>query len=257
MHLQHCKTGHIFKYLQLILFLILAGLPLQGQTLDDLLNLGLETVYELNNTVLDMTALTDAEENEIGAGVRTEIMTDKTTYSTTKFDIQAIFKKITAKAGRPDIAWECTPVTDPEFNAFAIAGGKIFLNQGLLEGLETPDELAFVIAHEVAHIELKHCVRKIQASVRASQIDPVLGEIVAVGYQLYSYPFSQTQENEADERGVTLMKAAGFDKHGAVSFFNKLELREAHYANATFEEVNDFLSTHPTAQRRRARVEQF
>jgi len=114
-----------------------------------------------------------------------------------------------------------------------------------------------VIAHEIAHNDLKHCVQSIQHAVRASQIDPLLGEVVGVAYSIYKHPFSQEMEYAADKRGVELMTAAGWSKQGAISFFRKLQRYEPSAEDPGIQAVNDFISTHPTAQKRIERIEKM
>lgn len=210
-----------------------------------------------DQVLLNMTALSTAEENEIGNKVQQQILSEVGRSSSSKFDIQSVFRKIKNLSTRPDLAWECSVTSDTQFNAFAVAGGKTFLNQGMLRAIDSEAELAFVIAHEVAHNDLKHCVQKIQHAVRASQIDPRLGEVVGVAYSVYQHPYSQDIEYAADKRGVELMTAAGYSKQGAISFFRKLQKFEPSSEDPTIQAVNDFISTHPTAQKRIERIEKM
>ena len=114
--------------------------------------------------------------------------------------------------------------------------------------------MAFVLAHEIAHNELRHCIKRVQYAAIAESIDPNLGEIVEVAYEIYQMPFTKYDEFEADELGVRLMKQAGYDKEGAISFFIKLENLEKEYGIDNRDAVNDFISSHPTAKDRRERI---
>ncbi len=211
----------------------------------------------VDQTLLNMTALSTEEENQVGAELQQQILADLGISRGGKFDVQGIFNKIKARSSRGDLAWDCTVTADTQFNAFAVAGGKTFLNLGMLSGLNSEAELAFVIAHEIAHNDLKHCVQSIQHAVRASQVDPLLGEVVGVAYSIYKYPFSQEMEYAADKRGVELMTAAGWSKQGALSFFRKLQQYEPTAEDPNLQAVNDFISTHPTAQKRIERIEKM
>jgi predicted Zn-dependent protease len=133
----------------------------------------------------------------------------------------------------------------------------MFFNTGILDFLETEDEIAFVMAHEIAHNELRHCIKRVQYAAIASSIDPSFGEIVQLAYGIYSMPFTKYDEYEADELGVWLMKKAGYNKQGAVDFFTKLEVLEKEYGIDKRDAVNDFISSHPTARDRRERVEKL
>lgn len=216
-----------------------------------------ELVDGLDQSLLNMTALSTAEENRLGAELQTQILREVGTSGTRKFNVQSVFNKLQAKSSRPDLAWECTVTASREFNAFAVAGGKTFVNIGILNSLDSEAELAFLIGHEIAHNDLKHCVQKIQHAVRASQIDPLFGEVVNVAYSIYKHPYSQEIEYAADKRGVELMTAAGYSKQGAISFFRKLQNFEPSSEDPTIQAVNDFISTHPTAQKRIERIEKL
>jgi predicted Zn-dependent protease len=244
--------------IKLLLFILLICSSLWAQDiLLDLYNAGVEISREIDKAVLEATALTDAEENQLGAQIRTEIIKTERPCTHSRFPVNEIFRKVVANASRQGLDWECTIVSNSEFNAFAIAGGKVFINKGLLDAVGSEAELAFVIGHEIAHIDLKHCVYKIQHGVRAGQIDPNLGELVQIGYDIYSRPFSQPQEQEADELGFRLMRRAGYPKQGALDFFRRLEQFEPKIEDPTINAVNDFISTHPTARRRLERMQQL
>ncbi len=226
-------------------------------SLEDLINAFEPLNTDFNRTLLDLTALSTEEENQVGEQLQQQIVDEVGVTESRKYNIQAIFNKIRAHSSRPDLAWECTVTAIDEFNAFAVAGGKTFLNRGILDGLDSEGQVAFVIAHEIAHNDLKHCVEKIQYEVRAREIDPLLGDVVGVAYSIYSHPFSQEMEYAADRRGVELMQAAGWSKQGAIDFFLTLQEFEPTFEDPSLQAVNDFISTHPTAQKRIERVERM
>jgi predicted Zn-dependent protease len=128
------------------------------------------------------------------------------------------------------------------------------VNTGILDFLDTEDEIAFVLAHEISHNEKKHCIKRVQYAALASSVDPSFGEIVQMAYNMYSLPFSKYDEYEADENGVMLMQKAGYNKSGAIAFFEKLEELEKEYGMDQRDAVNDFISSHPTAKDRRERI---
>lgn len=211
----------------------------------------------LKEAIEDITAISDEEENKIGNEMKKILLEEHRQTTTTKFDIPAIFNRIKSQATRKKIKYEFFILKDDVFNAYAVAGGKIFLNIGLINRLSTKDEIAFVIAHEIAHVELKHCIKAIQYTAKARQIDPRLGDVVQIGYSIYRRAFSKQQEREADELGVRLMMKAGYKKSGAVSFYRTLEKYEPKYSDPTLQTYNDFISSHPTAKERRERIEKM
>lgn len=224
---------------------------------DDFLKELLNTADILNETLLEVTALSDAEENSIGIELEKQILNDLRVVKERKFNIKKIFNNIMRYVDRKSINYGYKVVETDEVNAYAIAGGRMFFNTGIIDFLETEDEIAFVMAHEISHNELRHCIKRVQYAAIASSIDPNFGEIVQVAYGIYSMPFTKYDEYEADELGVWLMKKAGYDKQGAVDFFTKLEELEKEYGIDQRDAVNDFISSHPTAKERRDRVKKL
>ncbi|XBI86067.1 hypothetical protein VPH35_094090 [Triticum aestivum] len=127
--------------------------------------------------------------------------------------------------------WEVI-VVDHKGNtgAYCTRGGKIVLYTGLLDHFKTDGEIAFVIAHEVAHIIARH--------------ESEISSTKWVTKPLYYY-FRRRTETEADHIGILLLAAAGFDPHMALTFFNK-NARLVQFQ--TFKEY--YLSSHPPYQRR-------
>ena len=224
---------------------------------DDLLKELLNTADILNETLLEVTALSDEEENSIGVELDKQISQNLKIVKERKFNLKRIFKNMMRYIDRTNINYGYKVVETDEVNAYAIAGGRMFFNTGILDFLETEDEIAFVMAHEIAHNELRHCIKRVQYAAIASSIDPSFGEIVQLAYGIYLMPFTKYDEYEADELGVWLMKKAGYDKQGAVDFFTKLEELEKEYGIDKRDAVNDFISSHPTARARRDRVEKL
>jgi beta-barrel assembly-enhancing protease len=125
-------------------------------------------------------------------------------------------------------------VEDPTPNAFALPGGYVVVNTGLLELTERPEELLGVLAHELAHVTQRHLVRKL---ISAS------GPILIFGFFLHSrdsllnglsqgsglmayQSFSKEFETEADDVGWQYLVAANIDPRGMVSMFRKLKAYE-------------------------------
>jgi len=239
--------------------LIIILIPGKGSSklLEELFNSGLDSIAAVDNTLLDVTAISDEEENQIGTNLKRRILAENKSGTNHKHRPSDVLQKLLPHCQRKAIKYDTSIIKEDEFNAYTVAGGKIFLNTGLLENLNNVDELAFVIAHEIAHNELKHCIHMIQYSYHASKIQPTLGALVQLAYSSYKHPFSKEEERQADEYAVHLMCKAGFKKSGAVSFFRALEKQEAKWYNANLRAVNDFISTHPTAVERRQRIEQI
>lgn len=250
------RLNHKILFWAISLFIFCLS-PVKIFAQEDLLKEVMDQANKLNETLLEITSLTDDEENSIGKEIYSQILKSKTIIGDYKYDVNGIFKKLLKQVSRKKIKYQYTVIKENEVNAYAVAGGKMLIHSKLIDFVDSEDELAFVIAHEIAHNELKHCIKKIQYAVRANQINPTLGDIVSEAYQIYDMPFSKDEEFAADELGVKLLKKAGFKKDGAIRFFEKLAVLEKKYGQDKRDALNDFVSSHPTAEKRKLRVQKM
>ncbi len=138
---------------------------------------------------------------------------------------------------------------DPSINAFAVPGGYVVVNTGLIQAADSAEEVAGVLAHEVQHVELRHTLKNILHSLglRAA-FSLALGDIggSALGdfaANLAELKFSRDLESEADRQGLSALKHSGIAPQGMVSFFDKLRKQEGATPPA-------LLSTHPASAER-------
>lgn len=125
--------------------------------------------------------------------------------------------------------WEFNLIASNQVNAFCMPGGKIVVYEGILPVAQTNDELATVIAHEVAHAVAKHSNERLSQAILRQYGGQALGQILSgssagaqvIGNILYNVggklifelPYSRKQEYEADQIGLYLMALAGYDYH--------------------------------------------
>jgi predicted Zn-dependent protease len=158
-------------------------------------------------------------------------------------------------------------IDDPNINAFALPGGFIGVHTGLLEATRNENELAGVLAHEVAHVTQRHIARAIHASQRQSIMTTAImlgailagvvagdgdaaqaGMVVAQGTAAQQQiNFTRSNEYEADRIGIRAMADAGFDPHGMASFFEVMSRQSPADINMR---VPEFLRTHPVTTQR-------
>lgn len=162
-------------------------------------------------------------------------------------------------------------VRDPAFNAFALPGGFIAVNSGLVMQTDTESELAGVMAHEIAHVTQRHIARAVQAQSRNSlpMMAALLGAILigamaggdaapgliamAQGAAMQQQiNFTRMEESEADRVGMGYLASAGFDPNAVASLWsNKLRTD-----GADLSEVPELLRTHPVDRLRIAEARQ-
>ena len=150
--------------------------------------------------------------------------------------------------------FEVGMVTDDQPTAYALPGGFIFLTRALTELCERDrDEVAFVVAHEMAHVIRRHAINRVlrqTAYAAASMVAPGRGAIAPwlrrVGVEWLERAYSRDQEFEADGLGALLTRAAGFDTRGALRLFARFQRLDRSAGRAGYRR----LSLHPPAGRR-------
>ena len=151
-----------------------------------------------------------------------------------------------------------------EVNAFALPGGYLVFNRGLLEKARAPEEIQGVLAHEVAHVLKRHSLVQLAQNIGlevAMQAllgneNPYLDYLVRNGSQLLSLKFTRDHERAADDLGWELLQNAQINPQGMVSFFAGLKSELDAKGKGGFGLEAAFLSTHPTPQERIDRLEQ-
>ncbi len=135
-------------------------------------------------------------------------------------------------------------------NAFALPGGKIVVTTGLIRIVETPEQLAGILAHEIAHVRRRHGLKSIVQSVGTSLLlraffgdTSELGEfVIAQARNLEKLRYSRSMESEADRDGFALMQKAGLNPEAMLQFFNRLQSQQ--------QSSIELFSTHPVTSRR-------
>ncbi len=129
-------------------------------------------------------------------------------------------------------------------NAFALPGGKIFVSRGLLAMVESEDELAGVIGHEITHAAERHAAARLEISKRINPL--VIGWMRAAQIAAYG----RDQERDADRGGQIMCAKAGYDPIGIATFLRKLDALERYEVG--WSRLPFFLATHPTSPERSA-----
>lgn len=151
---------------------------------------------------------------------------------------------------------------DTNVNAFAIPGGHIVILTGLLEEAESAEEVAGVLAHEIAHVTRRHSLRNIVKSaglllvVQALLGDAsgLLGLATEASRYLLEQKFSRDYEREADDTGWAYLEQANVDPRGMRLFFEKLKKMTEESGMGVMEGSLSLVNTHPTSQERIERL---
>jgi beta-barrel assembly-enhancing protease len=179
--------------------------------------------------------------------------------------VDSVGQRLARRAGGPKYSYTFTVANARELNALALPGGHVWINRGALQAARNESELAGVLAHEVAHVALRHAARQVSnlAVARAGLgfLTALLGNVggaltsnaaaatMANGVFL---SFSRDDEREADRAGTELLRKAGWDPRGLAGFLETVQAR----ARRSPSTVNVFFSTHPAVESRLVELRQ-
>ena len=180
--------------------------------------------------------------------------------------VNLVGKRLTTSQEARDSGFPFTfeVVADPSINAFALPGGPMFINTGLLKAVDSEAQLAGVMGHEMSHVILRHGTNQASKAqllqlplVLASQVggssDSMLGKLAQVGIGLGAnsviLKFSRNAESQADLTGSHIMAESGYNPMEMARFFEKLNTEGGSRAP-------QFLSDHPNPENRERAIEE-
>jgi predicted Zn-dependent protease len=179
--------------------------------------------------------------------------------------VDRIGQRLAQQSDLPDLEWTFTVIDAPDLNAFALPGGFIYVNRGLLAYLETEAQLAGVIGHEIAHVTARHHARRKSAGV-ASKVLSTTAYIFTGSRDVYAASsmygaeilsgFGRDMELEADGYGAEYMHRAGYEPEALLDvigvlknheLFQRLKARSSGRSVGTYHGV---YATHPRNDKR-------
>jgi hypothetical protein len=162
----------------------------------------------------------------------------------------------------PEFQYYFKLVNAKEINAFALPGGPMYVNTGMITAAKTEGEMAGVMAHEISHVALRHGTAQATKAQKYSMLSNILGVGGAVmggaagtaaqmanqGVGVYLLKYSREYETEADLLGARIMAAAGYDPRDLANMFQTIEKQGGGSGG--------WFSSHPSAKDRYARINQ-
>ncbi len=207
--------------------------------------------------------LSSSQEISLGAQAAREMLAQEPVSRDPRYvnPVNEVGWNIARVTNEPGFQWEFFVIDKPDVaNASCLPGGKVFVYTGIFEYAHNPDQLAAVIAHEIAHAVARHGGERVsnmlvvqmgqqaamaaigqQSGMAVQAMQIALGLGANVGYIL---PFSREQEYEADRIGLILMAQAGYHPQAAYDFWVNMS-RQSNSGRPP-----EFLSTHPTSSNR-------
>ena len=240
---------HIIMLLRTLLTVLLLAVPgVLAQGLPDLGDVA-------------QAGFTPLQERRLGESIMLEIRADRDFYNGAEATdyVNSLGKRLASRSIESRQDFEFFLMRDSQINAFALPGGFIGVNTGLILAAQSESEVAGVLAHEIAHVTQRHIARMLQqqqqstiasiaalagalllsrVSTQATEAAIAFSQAGAIQNQLN---FTRDNEREADRVGLQTLDQAGFDPRGMANFFERLQRATRVYESG----APSYLRTHP------------
>jgi hypothetical protein len=179
--------------------------------------------------------------------------------------LNKVIGRLAAKAPGARYPYTIKAVNDPAINAFALPGGPMYVNRGLVEAARSEAELASVLAHEMAHVALRHGTHQASKAYLGQAGLGILGGLLGknggntaqivnavggLGLNAVFLKFSRDAEYQADQAGAAIMAKAGYNPVAMADFFELLRREQGRDPG----KLEQFFSDHPSSADREARI---
>lgn len=224
--------------------------------------------FNLATQQQEYTITSTEQEVEVGRKVARQVVDEVAVVADEPMQqrVRDIGQRIAAVCDRRELVYHFTVIADDDVNAFSLPGGYVFLDDGLVKKTANDDELAGVIAHEVAHIAARHAVKRYEsnlglqivqlASLAARRGAATRG--LSVAARVAQLAYARQDELEADRLAVRYLQAAGFDPKAMLTFLETL--RDLHSDKAQYLPRGvvrpQYATTHPFVPERTLAVKE-
>ncbi len=172
---------------------------------------------------------------------------------------QRLVSSIPSQFRHPEFQYYFKIVNARDINAFALPGGPMYVNRGMIQAARTEGEMAGVMAHELSHVALRHGTAQATKAQKYSVLagiagiagsilgGPGVGQLAQAPFAVYLLKFSREYETEADILGAQIMARAGYDPRDLANMFRTIEQQSGGGGGG-------FFSDHPSPSDRYARI---
>ncbi len=257
-----------------IVLVMVKGNPENRVSLDSVSEIAEGFLSSVNKAGNIFVSIDDEEEMEIGDEVNKKILKFQPTKQISpvleKY-VNDVGNKVAENVKRSGIKYKFHVVEGFFPAARSAAGGHVYVTTGLLETLKSEAELAGVLAHEITHVDAKHCINSIQLKLQNGKIEESgYNDLVDIGYNIFLRPgFSEAQEIEADTGGVYLAYRAGYHPLAIIYAFERVDRKELRSnQNSSATPVGDtvnavgglivrYFSSHPPTEDRINKIKKY
>jgi predicted Zn-dependent protease len=238
-----------------------------------LLYLVADTQREIERIPLALTRVSDEDENAVGEklakgmGLDREVPGDPDAARIKKY-LNEVGARVAVRVHRPAIHYQFYYRPSDSFvNAFAMPGGRIVVGRGILHLMESEDELAAVLGHEIAHVDNRHAIERLQYELQARKLGlEGLYQLGAIGIRLFEAGYTKDQELEADRVGLQYAVEGGYSAGGGIAIaeqFAKLHPDKkagaktpiGELAGVPIEALKEYFRSHPPEAERIAEMQ--
>jgi beta-barrel assembly-enhancing protease len=230
-----------------------------------------DTEQELTRMPVSFTKMSDKEEIDIGNRMAAsydlgrEVKKDAEVMEVESY-LDQVGSRLAARAHRR-LQYKFHYIADDGFiNAFALPGGHVYVGAGLMAMMDSEDELAAVVGHEMEHIDHYHCAERVQQEKALRKIP--LGGLMGLPIELFEAGYSKDQELEADREGTRLAVESGYSANGAIRMFETFQRLYEEYharirtpqdelARVATETLEGYFRSHPLPSERIAQIQKM
>jgi len=231
------------NFLPLVLILLIAGGGLyfaqhrkrhDAVSADAVVDMAADWQRDVMRAPMQFTRISDDKETQIGDELARQYTSAQPEQNPEARAIEQYVNNVggrVAQHAKRKLNYRFHLISDPNLiNAFALPGGHVFVGQGLLDQMTSEDELAFVLGHELEHIDHYHAVERVQIEAKLRSLDlDIVAAIADIPMSLWQAGYSKDQEFEADCEGLRIAVAAGYSPQGAVNMTERMTKLRGEY----------------------------
>lgn len=240
--------------LALSAILVRAGKIDDKQDLESVARLWGDAFFDASRTTGSLTHVSISDETALGNRLAATAYSVWGEEREGRERVGAIANSLSQHVRRP-MTYRAHVVSSPEINAFSLPGGHIYLTSSLLGFVRNEDELAGVIGHEIAHVDLEHCLdqHRYEAALSGRGV-PSTALLLDTIRRAAAIAYSQQQEFDADARGAYLAALAGYDAKQMPAVFRRLDQLTRSKPTRGF--LRPYFESHPSSAARAGRLAQ-
>jgi predicted Zn-dependent protease len=232
-------------------------------SLESLTELWSDTLRDTDQIGMKATRVSDAEEMRIGAELARGVADSGPVDPVTQDYVNAVGQIVAQHVSRRGIRYQFHVINSPAINAFALPGGQVFVNSGMLNFIQSEAELAAILGHEISHVDLRHSIERYQYEAKLTKAGlKQAGQILEIAHRLTTFSFAQYQESNADAQGERLSIESGYDPTAAAGLFRRMQAHlgerarfpattpSGEVAQSVEDALASFFRTHPPSEER-------